>query len=176
MRIQSLFVLGVVCSAITVTGFFSNVASAADLKVAYVDLQQALEKSKAGAEARKDYEKEVKASQSTLDKKKEAFAKKRKAFENQRESLSEEALSSKKEELIELEKDLKRSFQDIEAKLRRKNGQIVSELVKEIREVVSEVGKAKGFTVILEKRSDAVLYADGSLDITDAVVEAFDKQ
>lgn len=163
-----------------IVGFFlslglvvSPALATPDFKVGFVDLQKALALSKAGKSAKKVYEIEVKDAQKDLDKKKEAFQKRRTAFEKQRETLNEIALGEKREELIGLEKDLKRSFQDSEAMLRRRNTQIVGELLGKIRKIVDTVGKDKGFTVILEKSSDAVLYADSEIDLTTEVVEAF---
>ncbi len=169
MRVVS-YIVGLI---LTVGLIGSTAVAAPDFKVGFVDLQRALAESKAGKAAKKVYETEVNEAQKDLDKKKEAFQKRRADFEKQRETLNEAALGSKREELIGLEKDLKRSFQDSEAMLRRRNTQIVGELLGKIRKVVNTVGQEKGFTVILEKSSDAVLYADSNIDLTEEVVKAF---
>lgn len=147
-----------------------------DLRVALVDMQRALSESKAGVKAQKAYEKQVRSAQADLDSKKEDFEKEKGKFEKQRDSLSDKARLEKEEKLIGLEKNLKRSFQDTQEKLRRENAKIVSELVGELRKVVSEVGKDDGFTMILESSSQSVLYADNSIDITDKVIGKFDLQ
>lgn len=147
----------------------------ADAKVAYVDLQRALEKSQAGAKAEKEYKEQVDKAQGKLDKQKESFDKSKGDFEKQVGSLSAEAKASKQEKLIQMEKDLKREFHDSQETLQRTNAKLVSGLVKDIREIVKKIGEDKGYTVILEKGNPAVLYADSGVDITDKVVEEFDK-
>jgi outer membrane protein len=145
-------------------------------RVAYVDMQKALESSNAGKLAQKSYEKEVKGAQQEIDKMKKEFERKRESFEKQKGSLNEVAFAEKKEELLSIERDVKRSFQDSQAKLRRKNASIVSELIKELKKTVSDIGSDKDYTVILEKGSQAVLYADNSIDITDEVIDRFNDQ
>lgn len=151
-------------------------SAAPDLKLGYVDLQRALSESRTGKEAQKDYEKTVQAAQAKLDKKKGEFEKLRDDFAKQRESLNATALQKKEEELIEKERDIKRSYKDSQEKLRRTNAQMVGDLMKELRKAVAAVGKEKGLTLILEKGSPAVLYADGEIDITEDVVSRFNEQ
>ena len=143
------------------------------LRVGFVDLEQALSASKAGASAQKQYETSVRSAQGKLDKKKKELERLQKEFVKQRESLSEDARLSKQEKLIGLEKDLKRSFQDSQEALQRQNAQLVGDLIKKIRKAVKEVGEEKGFTLILEKGDKAVLYADSAIDITGEVVKKF---
>ncbi|MCB0325510.1 MAG: OmpH family outer membrane protein, partial [Bdellovibrionales bacterium] len=111
-----------------------------------------------------------------IDKKKDEFEKLRSAFDKQQGSLNEDALVQKQEELLQKERDIKRSFKDSQDALRRKNALMVQDLLKEMRRAVAAIGKEEGFTVILEKGSQAVLYADNSIDITDEVVKRFDNQ
>lgn len=169
-------VWGLTALALSAFAYSPAVYAAPELKVGYVDIQKALAESRAGSAAKKEYEVEVKQAQGELDKKKESFQAKRAAFDKQKASLSEEAGAQKQEELLQLEKDLKRNFQDLESKLRRRNAQIIGDLVKELRKAVAVVGEERGYTVILERSSDAVLYVDAQHDITAEVVKAYDAQ
>lgn len=152
----------------------TQVSAAPDMRVAYVDMQKAISASKAGQEAQKKYEVSLKKAQSGIDAKKVDFEKQRENFTKQKQSLNAKALSEKQEQLINLEKDLKRSFEDTQDELRRENARLVGDLVKRLRAVVDEVGRADGFTLILERSAQTVLYADSSIDITDKVVKKFD--
>jgi len=153
----------------------SSFAFAADFKVAYVDMQKALASSSAGKDAQKKYEAEVKKLQAKLDDKKGEFEKLKSAYEKQKESLNDKAKQEKEEDLLSREKELKRTFQDSQEKLRRTNSQLVGELVEKLRKVVEEVGQAGGYTLILERGGQSVLFADSKIDITDSVVEKFDR-
>lgn len=166
--------LVVVCAMLLGVFYFVPTASAEEFRLAIVDMQRALAESKAGKSAQKEYEVEVKSAQAKLDKKKGEFEALKKNLEKQRESLNEQALLSKEEELIALEKDIKRSFRDAQEMLRRKNATIVADLVKEIRKIVEDLGRKEGYSLILEKNAQAVMYSDSSFDVTDKVVQHFD--
>ena len=156
---------------------FPQASLAADptLHVGYVDLQKALMDSTAGSAAKDSYEKEVRDAQTKLDVKKRELERLQSEFAKRRDSLSTEARMEREEKLVATERDLRRSFEDTQEQLRRKNGQMVSELLQKLAKVVDEVGKEQGYTLILEKGSQAVLYADNSIDITDEVVKRFNK-
>ena len=147
----------------------------AEFRVAFVDMQKALQGSEAGKEAQKQYESEVKKSQGKIDEKKTEFEKLQKNYTKQKESLSEKARQDKEEELMGVEKELKRNFQDTQETLRRRNGQIVGELVEQLRKVVDQVGQDEGYTLILEKGGPALLYADSKIDITEDVIKRFNE-
>lgn len=163
-----------VCALSLPQGPRSALAESTELKLGYVDMQKALSSSRAGKAAQKDYETEVKKAQSDLDKKKSEFERMRSEFDKQRDSLSDSARAERAEKLRTMEKELKRNFKDTQEELQRKNMKLVGSMVKKLREVVEEVGQQEGFVVILEKSSQAVLYADNKIDITEKVIEEFD--
>ncbi|MFN8392247.1 MAG: OmpH family outer membrane protein [Bdellovibrionota bacterium] len=165
------------CAA-ALLGLFGTVSAAhaaPDVRVGYVDIQRALASSVAGKSAQKKYEDEVKRLQASLDGKKGEFEKLKSSYVKQKDSLNDKARADKEEELRSREKDLQRAFQDSQETLRRKNTQLVGELVEKMKKVVDEYGKQQGFTVILEKGAQSVLYADSKIDITDSIVEKFDQ-
>jgi Skp family chaperone for outer membrane proteins len=50
----------------------------------------------------------------------------------------------------------------------------MAEILKELEQVVSELGKNEKFTVILEKTQ--ILYSDQATDITTKVIEAYNSR
>ncbi len=158
-----------------VSPFVAAAEKQGKLKVGIVDLQKVLASSKAGHKAQEKFKAETKDAQAKLDKKKQAFDKLKEDFQKQQKTLSASARDSKQEKLIQMDKDLKRSVQDLQEGLQRKNNQLVAGLVTDVRGVIQTVGKEKGFTVIFERGSQSVLYADNTVDITNEVVQAFDK-
>lgn len=164
---------GKLAGAALLLSVFSTATAQADYKIAYVDMQKALQGCDAGRSAQKQYEAEVKRSQSKIDEKKADYEKLQKSYSKQKDSLSEKARQDKEEELLTVEKELKRSFQDTQETLRRRNAQIVGELVEQLRKVVEQVGEDEGYTMILEKGAQSLLYADSKIDVTDEVVRRF---
>lgn len=173
-RLYGLSVLLVIFLLLTL-GVSNALAEKEAIVVGFVDMQRALSSSIEGKKAQKEYEQKVKSVQSELDKKKQEFSRMREDFGKQKASLNELARTEKEEKLIVVEKDLKRLFEDSQESLRRENIKVVGDLLKKLHAVVDEVGRRDGFTIILEKSSQAVLYADNKIDITDKVIQQFDK-
>jgi Skp family chaperone for outer membrane proteins len=63
---------------------------------------------------------------------------------------------------------------DYQQDLQRKNNEMMAEILKELEQVVNEVGKAEKFTFILEKTQ--ILYSDQGTDITTKVIEAYNSR
>jgi outer membrane protein len=161
---------------LSLIGLTSSSVMAEDLKVGVVDIQKALELTKSGQKVQKEFKTEVDQEQKDIDKKKTEYEKLKDSVTKQKGSLNEKALADKEEELLGMEKELKRSFQDSQEKLRRKNAVVVGELVKQMRVIIEAMGKEKGYSVILERSGQNLLFADGSLDITEEVVKRFDSE
>lgn len=151
-------------------------AEQANFKIAYVDLQKALEMTKEGQKVQKQFKTEVDDEQKRIDKKKAEFEKLKENIEKQRLTLNESALRDKEEELLVMERELKRSFQDSQEKLRRKNASLVGDLVQKMRVLVEKLGTDEGYSFILEKNSPGIVYSDSSYDLTEKLVKKFDAQ
>lgn len=151
-------------------------AFAESQKIAVVDLQKVLQTSKAGQAAQKQFQAETKEAQSEVSKKREQFEKQQDELRSQATSLSDKARGEKQEKLIEVKKDLDRSMQDLQESLERKNQQIVSDLLRNVKAVVAEIGKKGGYSIVLEKNSQGLIYVDGVNDITEDVIKDFDSK
>ena len=170
----SKFSLSSVVAAALFSAVISPLQAQAENKVAYVDLQRALSESDAGKTAEGKFQDEVKKARSGIDSKKKEYDTLQESVKKQKDSLSTKALAEKQEKLMSMEKDLKRTIQDGEDTLRRRNAQLVGELVKKLRTVVDQIGKDDGYTMIFEKGAQSpVLYADQGIDITEKVVKKF---
>jgi outer membrane protein len=73
-------------------------------------------------------------------------------------------------------RDYKRFVQDAQDEVKRKEAQLTEEILKELRKVIDEIGKKENFTLILEKVEGVVLYIDETVDITQKVIETYNKK
>lgn len=144
-------------------------------KIAYIDLQKALEMTKEGQRVQKQFKDEIDNEQRSIDKKKVEVERLKESLDKQRSTLNEKALRDKEEELRVSTRELERSFQDSKEKLGRKNASLVGELVQKMRKLVEELGKKEGYAMILEKNSQGLIFADESYDITDRIAKKFDE-
>ena len=90
--------------------------------------------------------------------------------------LSEQARSDKERDYQQKLKDFQRFTKDIREELQRSDADYTRQILEKILKVVGEMGEKQGYTVILEKSESSLLYADDKIDLTDAVIKAFDEQ
>jgi len=146
------------------------------LNFAFVDMQKALQGSKAGKQAQQSYENEVKKEQVSIDGMRKEYQEKKDALEKQKSGLNKSALSKRNKELSSLENKMKKAFQESQINLRKKNSKIVGGLIKELRVAVEEFGEKKSYTMIFEKGSGSLLYGSKGVDITNDVIKSFNER
>ncbi len=146
------------------------------VKIGYVDLQRALNDSAAGKKAKEQFKVQVDRLQVELKKQKDELD----ALKSQ---LEKKALVIKEEERRNLEKDyqrrlrdFERSYKDSQSELQTKDSELTNELLKELQVVIEEFGRQGGYTVILEQSSSSVLYGAPEVDLTDKIIEAYNKK
>lgn len=141
-----------------------------------VNMQKVIDESIIGKAARNDMESEVKNRESELAKKKLEVQKYQESLEKQANLLSEEALDEKKEQLRKKAKEFERSVSDHREEITKKNSAIMSDLVSDIREVISEIAKNDKIQFIVEKDERFVVYVNEEFDLTDRVIKTLDEK
>jgi outer membrane protein len=69
------------------------------------------------------------------------------------------------------QRDLERDFQAAKDELAVQNRKLLAPLMKKLEEAVKEIGKDKGFDLVLERSNSGILFSTDSLDITDLVIK-----
>lgn len=165
----------VLVAALLLMGCLTGYAAAADVKLGYVDLQQALNNSQAGQEAKKRISKKAKEFEQQAAEKRQKLQALRQEIDKQGMMLSDEARSDKQRKLQNKVKDFKRFSQDAQEELKQEDQQYTQQIIEDLLRVVNRIGKERDFTMILEKSEGAVLYASEGVDLTADVVSAYDK-
>ncbi len=151
-------------------------AIAADaMKVGYVDLQKALNLSAAGKAAKEKMKAKFKDYDVDVQKKQDELKKLKDELEKQAMLLSAEARAAKERDYQQKVKDYQRLTKDIQEELQRTDADYTRKILEEIFKVVQQIGKQEGYTLILEKTESSILYASDGIDMTDRVIQAFDK-
>ena len=144
------------------------------VKIGFIDIQRAISESQAGKRAKQNFQVEVKKAENDLLKAKQEL-------ERLKSDLDKKGPLLKEEERRNLEADLQRryvnyqrSMQDQQQSLRQKEGQMTSDILKDLEKIVDEVGKTEKFTLILERNQ--ILYSDQGIDITNKVIEVYNSR
>lgn len=154
------FVLSLLCA---------GVAFAAETgKIGYVNLQRVILECEAGKKARLDLETIEKSKKTVIDEKVKVIKKLEEELTKQASVLSADAKKAKEEELEKTQRDAQRILADSRAELQKKENELTEAILKDIIEVLRDIGQEKGYSIIL--RSEVALYVDKAVDITDAVI------
>jgi outer membrane protein len=143
------------------------------IKIGILDLQKVLNECDAGKKAKTDLEALIKSKESAIEKKGVEIEKLKSELQKQVSVLSAEARKSKEDELEKLLRDYQRIVQDSQAEVKKKEGELTEAIIKGVHDLVDEMGKKEGYTVIIEKTLS--LYANEDLDITDDVIKRYNK-
>lgn len=146
------------------------------LKIAYVDIQKALNFCEAGKEAKKLITAEVEKMQKN-------FAGKQKELEKIKEDLEKRGAVLSESVRKERERDyqaklvaLQRLQRDYEEDLRRRDRELTDRILKTMEEIVKKMGEEGKYTIILEKNQPTILYISPVLDLTEEVIKRIDQK
>jgi outer membrane protein len=156
-------------------GWFGQ-ASAMDLKVAFVDLQKAVNECQAGKEAKKTMVKEAEKIQRLFGERQKELQTLKESIEKQAPMLTSEARAAKERDFQNKLRDYQRWLEDHQKELQQKGMEIERNIIIGFQKVIKKIGEDEGYTLILEKNENIVLFASKALDITDRVVKIYDTQ
>jgi outer membrane protein len=142
----------------------------AQMRIAVVDLQRALNECDAGKRAKDSVKGKFEKAQNELKKERDDLDKARDEFEKRALTLKEDERRTRERELENRTLDFKRKYEDLQRDLKRTDAELTSGIVEQLYGVVSDYGRQQGYTLVLEA-SSGLLYADKALDITDAIVK-----
>jgi outer membrane protein len=170
-------VMAVLFLVVMIPGVFVTVdAFGADmLKMGYVDLRVALNESEAGKKAKVELESLIKTKQSAIDEKGKAIDKLKAELEKQSSVLSAEARKTKEDEIERAVRDYQRLVQDSQNEVKKRESEVTGSILKEIRDIVSKIGRDEGYSIILENVEGLVLYSKKDLDISDKVIKTYNE-
>lgn len=155
--------------------FFTGL-SFANTKIAVFDMQKALDESLAGKEAVESMKKEYQSLQKDIDTKSMELKKMQDEINAQSAILSEDAKQAKMDEYQKKLKALQTTIKDANDDFKKKEQMLVNKIANELRDVVEKLGKELGYGIIFEKRESGVLYNADASDITNLVVERYNKE
>lgn len=154
-----------------------SISAHAEYKMAYVDVQKAIEKTTLGKKAKEEMRKEAEKRNKDLEKKKADIEKMREDLEKKKSVLSEEAFGKKAQELQEEMQKFNQLAAKAQGDLQKKEGELLAPIVEKMKKVIEHIAKEKSLNMVIQSNPNAqiVLYASPDSDITEEVIKAFDK-
>jgi outer membrane protein len=164
------YTLAVICMMLV-----ANLAAAQDrVKIGFIDVQRAINESVAGKRARDRFQSQVKKAETDLVKEKQELERLKSELDKKSPLLKDDERRNLEADLQRRAVNYQRAMGDQQQELRQKEGEMTGDILKELEKIVTEVGKADKFTIILERSQ--ILYSDQATDITNKVIEVFNSR
>jgi outer membrane protein len=155
---------------------FVNLQAADASKIGLVDFQKILDNSTAGKAAQAEINKKGEAMESEIKKMGEEV-------ESLKNNLEREALVMSREAREEKERELRMKisdFRDLQARhvqtFKEAERELVQKIQVEVMDLLKEIGAKGNYQLILERRESGSLYFLDSMDLTDQIIEAYNKK
>ncbi len=158
------------------SGLLAGQASGASLKIGYVDLQKVINESEAGKAAREEFSQEIKKRQAEVNRRQKEIKDLQEEYSKKATVLKEEARRKKQQEIAEKSRGLQEFIARSERELRQKESKLTKEIIGDIRAIVVEYAKEKGYTYIFEKREGGILYGPEGDDLTQEIIKRYNKK
>ena len=150
------------------------VAEPGEASFGLVDVERVLQESVIGKAARNNVELEAKKTQAKLQAAKEELQRMVEDFRKQGTLLSADALDQRRDQIAKKEGEFKGLAETSELALKRFGARETRKVIDKMHAILTAmVGKG---TVVLERDPSVVLYADSSLELTDRVIAALDRE
>ncbi len=150
-------------------------ASDEPFKIGIVDMQRTLQTVEAGKKAKSQLEKEFNAKKKELQTEEAAIKKMGEEFKKQSLVLSDDARMKKQGEIQERIMKFQETTARSQAEIQQKEGELTEPIITKIRKLIAELAKKKGYSVILEKNENTVLFSLEKDELTEEVISGFDK-
>ena len=154
---------------------FSSASLAQErVKLGFVDYQRVIAESAAGKRARDRIQAQVKKAEADTLKDRQEFERLRNDLDKKGPLLKDEDRRNLEADLQKRSVNLQRVMADYQQEIQQKERETMQEIFKELEQIVSEVGKADKFTLIVERSQ--ILYSDQGIDITSKVIESYNSR
>jgi outer membrane protein len=153
-----------------------RLAHAAELKIAYIDLQRAFAEVDEGRAAKARLEQIRDAKQKEIDKEQEALKKEKETYEKQMATMTEATRGQQGSELQKKFLDLQQRFEKGRAELAQNERETLGGILAKMQPIITSIAQRDGFTMVFEKTDSGLLYAPPSLDLTNELIRLFNEK
>lgn len=159
-----------------VLGFTVSESKAAEQKIAIVTLQEALNNVNQGKSAKEKLQKDFKKKQAEIEKEKQDLQKQAESLQKQGSVLSADARQQKAQELQKQFMELQNKAANYERELKMAEAESANQIIEKLGEIVEEIAKKEGYTLVIENSQRTVLFSSTATDITEEVIKVYNKK
>jgi outer membrane protein len=161
---------------IMIGGLINGMVYPAELKIGTVDIQKAVNECNEGKEDKITLTKEVEKTQHLIAERQMELQGMKESLEKQGLLMNAEARTMKENELQTKLREFQRWGEDIQNEINQKRMNMEKNLSLGLQKVIQKMAAEEGYTLILEKNDNIVLFNSMSIDITEQVIKAYNAQ
>lgn len=162
---KRVFVLGPLVLAL-LTG-----VARAEMKIAFVDVQRALNECDAGKKAKADFRGQIEKLEGRLQKQQNDVQALKDEIEKKGMLMKEDERRNIEDEYQRKLRDFERDYKDSRDDLEKRDNEVTGAIVRDLARIIRDLGERDGYTVVMEKGS--ILWGTPSIDVTDQVIRSY---
>ena len=143
----------------------------AQVKLAYVDVQRALNECDAGKRAKSEFQGRVQSLEAKLQRQQSEVEALKDELEKKGMLMKPDQRQNLQDEYMGKVKNFERDYKDSKDELQQKDNEVTSKIVHDLAEVIRDLGERSNYTMVMEKGS--ILWGASSIDITDQVIRTY---
>jgi len=146
------------------------------IKIGVVDIEQAISSTEEGKAAREEFARKQREAESKVQPMLDRYRALEEELKAKKFVLSDDALYQKQLDLAEMRNEIQSKMREVEGQLQVDQKRLEGPLVQKLEGIIEEFGKSQGFTLIIRRGAPGVLYAREALDVTELVIERYNKK
>ncbi len=148
----------------------------AEVKIGVVNIELVVSESKSGKAARAEMEQLQEGKRQKLEAKRKEIMDLKKRIDDGHLSLAKDLLDDLREDYDAKVVDFGRMEDDANRELKKRSEKLLKEIEQKVLPVIDRVGKEQGFSLIFNKFQSGLVYADDTVEITEAVISALNAE
>jgi len=144
----------------------------AEVKLAYVDIQRALNDCRNGKAAKSEFRGRLERVQSQLEGEQSEVQRLKDELEKKGPLMQPDQRQSLEQQYTRKLRDFQDDYKNTRDTLQEKDNEITGAIVRDLATIVRQIGERSGYTMVMEKGN--LLWATPATDITDEVIRGYD--
>jgi len=145
----------------------------AQTKVAFVDLQRAMNEVADGRQAKAKLKKEFDTRQKQLDERQEELKQLQADLQAKGDAMSDEARRKAQTEMDQKLMEVSKLYAQLQKELTQKEHDATKGIFAKMSNLIRSIAEAEGVAMVFEKTDSALMYAQPSLDLTNELIRRY---
>ena len=148
----------------------------ADVKIAFVDLQRALNETEDGRRAKNQLKKLFDKRQTSLDGQQEGLKQQKEQLERDAKILKQDALQKRAEEYQKKFIELQTTYVEYQRELAEKEAELTKNIFARMEAILRRMGTSEGYAMIVDRNEGGIVWGRTDLDLTDRLIQEYNAQ